>query len=71
MTEEKRRRPIYDVITKVNVNKDDAEILLNWSLQASAAEGKPVSTREIVRRLISEWSTENGSNYPKRNLESS
>lgn len=62
--EKKYRRPVYDEITKVNVNKDDAATLLKWSLEASAAEMRPVSTREIIKRLVNKWSSENAGEHP-------
>jgi hypothetical protein len=71
MAEEKKyRRPIYDIITKVNVNKIDAEILLKWSMEASAREQAPVSTREIVSRLIKHWSSCDVGEYPPRIIKS-
>lgn len=65
MAEEKKyRRPVYDEITKVNVNKPEAALLLKWSLEASAAEMRPVSTREIIKRLVNRWSSENAGEHP-------
>jgi hypothetical protein len=64
--EKKYRRPIYDIITKVNVNKPDAELLLKWSMEASANEQAPISSREIINRLIQQWSSKNVGKYPPR-----
>jgi hypothetical protein len=68
MPEQKKykRRPVDDIATKVTVNKTDAEILLKWSWDASASEQHAVPTREIVKRLIDNWSSSNVGKYPPR-----
>lgn len=67
MQEQKKyKRPIDEIATKVNVNKTDAEKLLKWALEASAEEQKPIPTREIVKRLIDNWSSKNVGKYPPR-----
>lgn len=67
MQEQKKyRRPIDEITTKVNVNKTDADKLLLWALEASAEEQKPTPTREIVKRLIDNWSSSNVGKYPPR-----
>lgn len=61
-----KKRPVDEIATKVTVNKTDAEILLKWSWEASAAEQIAIPTREIVRRLIDNWSSCNVGEYPPR-----
>lgn len=50
----KNTRPILEKITKVNIDNEDRDTLLEWSRRASAEENAAISTRHIIKRLI-EW----------------
>lgn len=50
--------------TKANILKEDNEQLKKWALEASAAEEKILYTSEMIRRVISEYRSKHGNNYP-------
>lgn len=60
------KRPVESITTKVNIDNDDRDVLLEWSRQASAEEGKPVSTRQVLKRLISWFKGVKDNGYPKK-----
>lgn len=68
MKEEKKykKRPIDEIATKITVNRNDSNLLLEWARIASAEEQKAIPTREIVRRLIEDWRSKNVGSYAPR-----
>lgn len=62
----KNTRPILEKTTKVNIDNEDRDILLNWARRASAEEEAVISTRHIIGRLIKWFKRNERNGYPHK-----
>lgn len=62
----KYTRPVLEKTTKVNIDNEDRDTLLEWSRRASAEEESAISTRHIIGRLIKWFKQNERKGYPKK-----